>query len=202
MKFRHDDITAPFPGVLEALAKLEDGAWKYFSMDYAQYRFIQVAYADCEGFTVEMRDGKKSDLVAYNAQSKDASSRLITDISNQFNGMSETSNSKNSVEPSFFRAVRVHVYVSLLPVVLYLGFLTYFGYKTCGGLGMSIMTQIFVLAALNGLISGVVNGRFTTSHGRSCELTEQPVAFMFCIIINAILSIGAFVFSIFVLLTR
>jgi len=66
---------------------------------------------------------------------------------------------------------------------------------------MSIMKQVFVLAALNGLISGVVNGRFTTSHGRSCELAEQPVAFILHNYQRYILSIGAFVFSIFVLLT-
>lgn len=201
MKFTHDGTSVSFPGIAEALNEIEKGTWKFFCMEYGRYQFIQVAYVDGEGFLVEARDGKNTDLVSYAAQDKETSMQLLAGFSDRMANASDNDDAnKSSLSPSE-KIVRMHIYVSLPPVILYVAALAYFGCSESMTLVVSVGFMGFSLLVYNCLFAGIRKGRFDHMRRGDFGFAEEPIVFFFHVIVFALISFGLYALSIF-LLTR
>jgi len=196
MTFSHDSIEVPFPGIYEALEMLESGTWKYFIMDYEEYKFIQAAYDKKDGFTVESSNGEQSDMVARNANSKEEAIGLIREASQYYYAkppkVKKSKKQADGDEP-VAKKILPHVQISIAPVVIYSVLVALLGFASWQNLLISLGCMTVSLVFYNLLFVSMRSGFISVSRGRpDLVLAERPVGFFLIFMFVAFLALEAF----------
>ena len=202
MTFSHDSIEVPFPGIYEALEMLESGTWKYFIMDYEECKFIQAAYDKKDGFTVESRNGKQSDVVARNAKSKEEAIGLIREASQYYYAKppkAKKSKKQADEDEPVLKKILPHVQISIAPVVIYGVLVACVGFASWKNLLMSLGFMAGSLLFYNLLFDMMRNGFVSRRRGPDLVLAERPVAFFLNFMFSVFLVLAAFGGSLFAL---